>query len=138
LFVVSSKTFRTIETLTNAAAARNWLTTARVDDAVARHFVAVSTKAAKVAAFGIERDNIFEFWDWVGGRYSVRSAIGPGVRRRMKLGTVLTALRPAPVDQSSCASSEPTKQVPRYRWCSPRRPRHPLQIRASYCLAPHG
>ncbi|MDV6248050.1 glucose-6-phosphate isomerase [Rhodococcus opacus] len=79
LFVVSSKTFTTIETLTNAAAARNWLTTALGDDAVARHFVAVSTNAAKVAEFGIDPDNMFEFWDWVGGRYSVGSAIGLSV-----------------------------------------------------------
>lgn len=79
LFVVSSKTFTTIETLTNATAARRWLTTALGEDAVARHFVAVSTNAAKVAEFGIDPDNMFEFWDWVGGRYSVGSAIGLSV-----------------------------------------------------------
>ncbi|MBC2644661.1 MULTISPECIES: glucose-6-phosphate isomerase [unclassified Rhodococcus (in: high G+C Gram-positive bacteria)] len=79
LFVVSSKTFTTIETLTNATAARRWLTTALGADAVARHFVAVSTNAAKVAEFGIDPDNMFEFWDWVGGRYSVGSAIGLSV-----------------------------------------------------------
>ena len=76
LFVVSSKTFTTIETLTNAGEARRWLTAALGDDAVASHFVAVSTNAAEVAKFGINTDNMFEFWDWVGGRYSVDSAIG--------------------------------------------------------------
>jgi glucose-6-phosphate isomerase len=76
LVVVSSKTFTTIETLTNATAARLWLTRALGDDAVPRHFVAVSTNAEKVAAFGIDTANMFGFWDWVGGRYSVDSAIG--------------------------------------------------------------
>ncbi|MFD7008056.1 glucose-6-phosphate isomerase [Rhodococcus jostii] len=79
LFVVSSKTFTTIETLTNATAARRWLTAALGADAVARHFVAVSTNTALVAEFGIDPDNMFEFWDWVGGRYSVGSAIGLSV-----------------------------------------------------------
>jgi glucose-6-phosphate isomerase len=76
LFVVSSKTFGTIETLTNARTARAWLTGALGDDAVAKHFVAVSTNAEAVAAFGIDTANMFGFWDWVGGRYSVDSAIG--------------------------------------------------------------
>jgi glucose-6-phosphate isomerase len=76
LFVVSSKTFTTIETLTNARTARAWLVDALGEDAVARHFVAVSTNAAEVAAFGIDTANMFGFWDWVGGRYSVDSAIG--------------------------------------------------------------
>jgi len=77
LFVVSSKTFTTLETLTNARAARRWLVDGLGDDAaVARHFVAVSTNAAEVAAFGIDEANVFGFWDWVGGRYSVDSAIG--------------------------------------------------------------
>jgi len=80
LFVISSKTFTTLETLTNAAAARAWLLAglgdAAGDDAVARHFVAVSTNAEAVAAFGIDTDNMFGFWDWVGGRYSYDSAIG--------------------------------------------------------------
>ena len=76
LFVVSSKTFTTIETLTNAGVARAWLTAALGEDAVAKHFVAVSTNAAKVAEFGIDTAQMFEFWDWVGGRYSVDSAIG--------------------------------------------------------------
>jgi glucose-6-phosphate isomerase len=80
LFVISSKTFTTLETLTNAAAARDWLLaglgSAAGDDAVAKHFVAVSTNAKGVAAFGIDTDNMLQFWDWVGGRYSYDSAIG--------------------------------------------------------------
>jgi glucose-6-phosphate isomerase len=77
LFIVCSKTFTTIETLTNARTARAWLLDALGDQAaVGRHFVAVSTNAAKVAEFGIDPANMFEFWDWVGGRYSYPSAIG--------------------------------------------------------------
>ncbi len=78
LFVIASKTFTTIETITNATSARNWLlTNLRADnDAVAKHFVALSTNAEKVADFGIDTANMFEFWDWVGGRYSYDSAIG--------------------------------------------------------------
>jgi glucose-6-phosphate isomerase len=77
LFVISSKTFTTSETMTNARTARRWLLDAvHSEAAVARHFVAVSTNAAEVAAFGIDPANMFEFWDWVGGRYSLDSAIG--------------------------------------------------------------
>jgi glucose-6-phosphate isomerase len=76
LFVVASKTFTTIETITNARTARAWLVDALGEDAVADHFVAVSTNAEQVAAFGIDTANMFGFWDWVGGRYSVDSAIG--------------------------------------------------------------
>ena len=77
LFVVCSKTFTTLETLTNARTAREWLLGSLKDDkAVADHFVAVSTNTAKVAEFGIDTANMFEFWDWVGGRYSYDSAIG--------------------------------------------------------------
>ncbi len=76
LVVVSSKTFTTIETITNASAARDWLVAALGTEAVAQHFVAVSTNAEKVAEFGIDTANMFGFWDWVGGRYSVDSAIG--------------------------------------------------------------
>ncbi|MFC9509655.1 glucose-6-phosphate isomerase [Streptomyces sp. NPDC057002] len=77
LFVVASKTFTTIETVTNATSARSWLLAALGDEAaVAKHFVALSTNAEKVAGFGIDVDNMFEFWDWVGGRYSYDSAIG--------------------------------------------------------------
>ena len=77
LFIVSSKTFTTLETLTNASSARDWLVRGRGDEAaVAKHFVAVSTNAAMVGQFGIDTANMFGFWDWVGGRYSMDSAIG--------------------------------------------------------------
>jgi len=76
LFIISSKTFSTLETLTNAHSARDWLTNALGAEAVARHFVAVSTNEKLVAAFGIDTANMFGFWDWVGGRYSMDSAIG--------------------------------------------------------------
>lgn len=79
LFVISSKTFSTLETLTNATAARRWVVAALGEEAVAKHFVAVSTNAERVAAFGIDTANMFGFWDWVGGRYSVDSAIGLSV-----------------------------------------------------------
>ena len=95
LFIVSSKTFTTLETMRNAATAREWTLAALGDDAaIARHFAAVSTNAEAVAAFGIDTDNMFGFWDWVGGRYSVDSAIGlslmvaigPGAFREMLAG----------------------------------------------------
>jgi glucose-6-phosphate isomerase len=77
LFIISSKTFGTLETLTNATSARDWIVSALgSQDAVANHFVAVSTNAEKVSAFGIDVANMFGFWDWVGGRYSMDSAIG--------------------------------------------------------------
>jgi glucose-6-phosphate isomerase len=78
LFIVSSKTFTTLETMTNAGTAREWALAGLGGDAraVARHFVAVSTNAAKVSEFGIDTENMFGFWDWVGGRYSMCSAIG--------------------------------------------------------------
>jgi glucose-6-phosphate isomerase len=77
LFIVSSKTFTTLETMANAQAARRWVLNALGSEhAIGRHFVAVSTNAAAVAKFGIEADHMFGFWDWVGGRYSMESAIG--------------------------------------------------------------
>jgi glucose-6-phosphate isomerase len=78
LFIVSSKTFTTLETMTNAGTAREWLLQRLGGDpaAVSRHFVAVSTNAAEVTRFGIDTANMFEFWDWVGGRYSMEAAIG--------------------------------------------------------------
>lgn len=79
LFIVASKTFSTLETLTNATAARRWLVDSLGDAAVSKHFVAVSTNAKLVSEFGIDTDNMFGFWDWVGGRYSVDSAIGLSV-----------------------------------------------------------
>ena len=85
LFIVSSKTFTTLETMTNAHSARDWLLSGLNRDAaaIARHFVAVSTNAAEVAKFGIDTANMFGFWDWVGGRYSMDSAIGPDNFRAM-------------------------------------------------------
>jgi len=77
LFIISSKTFTTLETMTNAHTARDWaLQTLKHPASVAKHFVAVSTNAVEVAKFGIDTANMFEFWDWVGGRYSMDSAIG--------------------------------------------------------------
>lgn len=79
LFVVASKTFSTLETLSNATSARRWLVAALGDEAVASHFVAVSTHRERVVEFGIDPANMFGFWDWVGGRYSVDAAIGLSV-----------------------------------------------------------
>src|SRR6185437_6827321 len=78
LFIISSKTFTTLETMTNAHTAREWTLAGLGGDesAVAKHFVAVSTNAAAVEKFGIDTENMFGFWDWVGGRYSMDSAIG--------------------------------------------------------------
>jgi len=77
LFIISSKTFGTLETLTNAHSARDWVVSELgSEDAIAKHFVAVSTNAARVSEFGIDTANMFGFWDWVGGRYSMDSAIG--------------------------------------------------------------
>lgn len=111
LFIVSSKTFTTIETMTNARTARRWLVDALGDEAaVARHFVAVSTNAKEVAAFGIDTANMFGFWDWVGGRYSMDSAIGlstmlaigPANFRRMLAGfhAMDEHFRTAPLDRN--------------------------------------
>src|SRR5262249_43107755 len=75
LFVISSKTFTTLETMTNAHSAREWALAGLGDEqAIAKHFVAVSTNAEEVSKFGIDTDNMFGFWDWVGGRYSMDSA----------------------------------------------------------------
>jgi glucose-6-phosphate isomerase len=96
LFIVASKTFTTLETMTNARTARGWALAALGDEkAVAKHFVAVSTNATEVQKFGIDTANMFEFWDWVGGRYSMESAIGlstmiavgPGHFREMLAGS---------------------------------------------------
>jgi glucose-6-phosphate isomerase len=111
LFVVASKTFGTIETLTNARTARAWLVEALGDAAVADHFVAVSTNAERVAEFGIDTANMFGFWDWVGGRYSVDSAIGlslmiligPDAFREFLAGfhTIDDHFRTAPLDANA-------------------------------------
>jgi glucose-6-phosphate isomerase len=76
LFIVASKTFTTLETIRNATSAREWLLRSLPEEAVAKHFVAVSTNAEEVSRFGIDTENMFGFWDWVGGRYSLPSAIG--------------------------------------------------------------
>ena len=76
LFIISSKTFTTLETMTNAQTARAWLVKALGEEAVAKHFVAVSTNTEEVKKFGIDPDNMFVFWNWVGGRYSMWGAIG--------------------------------------------------------------
>jgi glucose-6-phosphate isomerase len=111
LFIVASKTFTTLETMTNARTARAWALAALGDEAaVAKHFVAVSTNQAAVAAFGIDPANMFEFWDWVGGRYSYDSAIGlslmlaigPAAFRDMLAGfhRIDEHFRTAPVEQN--------------------------------------
>ncbi len=111
LFVICSKTFTTQETITNALTARKWLVEGLGDEAaVAKHFVAVSTNAGKVAEFGIDTANMFEFWDWVGGRYSLASAIGlalmiaigPGKFRQMLEGfrTMDEHFRFAPLEKN--------------------------------------
>jgi glucose-6-phosphate isomerase len=86
LFLVASKTFTTQETMTNAHTARTWLVDELGDDAVSNHFAALSTNADAVAAFGIDTDNMFEFWDFVGGRYSLWSAIGMSIAIRIGFG----------------------------------------------------
>ena len=90
LFIVCSKTFTTLETMTNAATARSWLLEGLGGDesAIARHFVAVSTNADEVGSFGIDTANMFGFWEWVGGRYSMDAAIEEGV----PAGVLTTAL----------------------------------------------
>ncbi|MFD3810451.1 glucose-6-phosphate isomerase [Rhodococcus sp. NPDC058639] len=96
LFVVASKTFSTLETLCNATAARRWLVAALGEEAVASHFVAVSTHTQRVAEFGIDPVNMFGFWEWVGGRYSVDSAIGLAVMcgiGRERFGELLAGFR---------------------------------------------
>ena len=123
LVIVSSKTFTTIETMRNAAAARAWLVDALGDEAaVARHFVAVSTNAAAVAAFGIDTANMFGFWDWVGGRYSMDSAIG--LSTMIAIGPQQFGDRPSPFDliasETSLAAHDdsswrPTRKPPRAR-----------------------
>ena len=111
LFVICSKTFTTLETMTNASTAREWaLDKLGSDDAIAKHFVAVSTNAEGVAEFGIDTENMFGFWDWVGGRYSMDSAIGlstmvaigPEAFREMLAGfhAMDEHFREAPVGQS--------------------------------------
>merc|ERR1711935_1128128 len=79
LFIIASKTFTTQETITNAKSAKKWFLSTAPNDAIAKHFIALSTNATKVAEFGIDTANMFQFWDWVGGRYSLWSAIGMSI-----------------------------------------------------------
>ena len=106
LFVISSKTFTTLETMTNARTAREWSLAGLGGDeaAVAKHFVAVSTNAEEVAKFGIDTDNMFGFWEWVGGRYSMDSAIG--------LSTML-AIGPGPLRRDARRLPRDGRALPR-------------------------
>ena len=112
LFIVASKTFSTLETLSNATAARRWLVDALGEDAVAKHFVAVSTHTERVVEFGIDPANMFEFWDWVGGRYSVGSAIGLAVMcaiGRDRFGEFLAGMH---VIDTHFATAQPAQNAP--------------------------
>ena len=138
LFLVASKTFTTQETMTNARTARDWLVAGLGGDpaAVARHFVAISTNAEKVADFGIDTANMFGFWDWVGGRYSMSSAIGLSTMIAVgpaAFGELLAGLhamdqhfRTAPLRENLPVAARPAlrvePQLPRTRpttWCCP-------------------
>ncbi|WP_413767422.1 glucose-6-phosphate isomerase, partial [Rhodococcus pyridinivorans] len=112
LFIVASKTFSTLETLSNATAARRWLVETLGEDAVAQHFVAVSTHTERVVEFGIDPANMFEFWDWVGGRYSVGSAIGLAVMcaiGRQRFGEFLAGMHA--IDEHF-ATAQPAQNAP--------------------------
>ncbi len=112
LFIVASKTFSTLETLSNATAARRWLVDALGEDAVAKHFVAVSTHTERVVEFGIDPANMFEFWDWVGGRYSVGSAIGLAVMcaiGRERFGEFLAGMHAI---DTHFATAQPAQNAP--------------------------
>jgi glucose-6-phosphate isomerase len=108
LVIVASKTFTTIETMTNAATARRWIEKALGPDAVAKHFAAVSTALDKVASFGIAADRVFGFWDWVGGRYSLWSAMkisAASSPARMRWTSIFAARRSARTCPPRSASS---------------------------------
>jgi glucose-6-phosphate isomerase len=113
LFVVASKTFTTLETLTNARAARRWLLDALGDErAVASHFVAVSTNKDGVRAFGIDTDHMFEFWDWVGGRYSLWSAIGLPIALAVGMHRFYELLEGAHAMDEHFRTAEPAENMP--------------------------
>ena len=113
LFVVASKTFTTQETMTNAESARDWTLSALKDPAaVARHFVAVSTSAERVAAFGIDTANMFGFWDWVGGRYSLWSAIGLPIALAIGFERFVELLEGAHAMDEHFRTAETTENVP--------------------------
>ncbi len=113
LFLIASKTFTTQETMTNAMSARDWfLATANDDSEVAKHFVALSTNAEKVADFGIDTNNMFEFWDWVGGRYSSWSAIGLSVALTLGYDNFVEFLSGAHAMDNHFASTEFDSNIP--------------------------
>ena len=112
LFIVASKTFTTLETMTNAQAARQWVTSALGVGAVVRHFVAVSTNSERVADFGIDLDNMFGFWDWVGGRYSMMSAIGLSTMIAIGSENFSDMLSGAHDMDQHFASADPAENVP--------------------------
>ena len=112
LFLVASKTFTTQETMTNAHTARDWLVDALGEDAVANHFAAMSTNADAVAAFGIDTANMFGFWDFVGGRYSLWSAIGLSIALRVGFDRFEELLEGAHAMDRHFVESEPEKNLP--------------------------
>ena len=113
LFLVASKTFTTQETMTNAHSARDWFLAEAGDSAhVAKHFAALSTNAASVAEFGIDTDNMFEFWDWVGGRYSLWSAIGLSISLSVGFDNFVELLDGAHEMDNHFASSEFESNIP--------------------------
>ncbi len=113
LFIISSKTFTTQETMTNAHTARRWLVERlKSEEAVARHFVAVSTNLAKVAEFGISEENVFAFWDWVGGRYSLWSAIGLSIALAVGYGRFVELLEGAHEMDRHFFGTEPAHNAP--------------------------
>jgi glucose-6-phosphate isomerase len=112
LFLVASKTFTTQETMSNAHTARNWLVGALGEDAVARHFAALSTNAGAVAEFGIDPDNMFEFWDFVGGRYSLWSAIGLSIALRIGFERFEELLEGAHAMDRHFLEAEPRANMP--------------------------
>ena len=112
LFLVASKTFTTQETMTNAHTARAWLVDALGDAAVANHFAAMSTNAEAVAAFGIDTDNMFEFWDFVGGRYSLWSAIGLSIALRVGFERFVELLEGAHAMDRHFVEAPPEENLP--------------------------
>ncbi|WP_373767312.1 glucose-6-phosphate isomerase [Glaesserella sp.] len=113
LFLVASKTFTTQETMTNALSARDWLlASAKDESAVAKHFVALSTNAKEVSKFGIDTANMFEFWDWVGGRYSLWSAIGLSIALSLGFENFEQLLEGAHAMDKHFLNSQPEKNIP--------------------------
>ena len=113
LFLVASKTFTTLETMTNAETARDWLRDrVKAPDAIARHFVAISTNAEKVKAFGIDPENMFEFWDWVGGRYSIWSSIGLPIAIAVGMEHFEELLMGAHLADQHFRTAPPRKNIP--------------------------